>query len=222
MKLTLVLVHTVPPLLSVFDRLCAEQIPHVRVLHILDEPLLERIRGQASATADDVARLQSHIQVAGSAGAQAVLVTCSTLSPLVDELEPVTGVPVVKIDERMIARAVRSGSKVAVIATSETTREPTRQMLESEAQRLDKTILVETCLVENALLALVAGDTQGHDRLVLDALQSWTGWADVIVLAQASTARVLFETPTGDFPIPVLSSPHLALAQVAELLVQRC
>jgi Asp/Glu/hydantoin racemase len=207
-------------LLSVFDRLCGELLPHVGLLHILDEPLLERIRVQGRPTPEDIARLQSHVQVAETAGAQAVLITCSTLSPLVDQLEPVTEVPVVKIDERMIARAVRSGFKIAVIATSETTREPTRQMLESEAQKLDKMIAVETCLVEDALSALVAGDAEGHDELVLAGARSWTGWADVIVLAQASMARVLFEASTGDFPIPVLSSPHLALAQVAELLGQ--
>ena len=40
----LVMIHTVPPLIGVFDRLTAQILPGVQVKHILDEPLLEAIR----------------------------------------------------------------------------------------------------------------------------------------------------------------------------------
>jgi hypothetical protein len=41
---------------------------------------------------------------------------------------------------------------------------------------------------------------------------------DVVVLAQASMARVLEAMPEAERTVPILSSPHLALAQVGQLL----
>ena len=44
MSQTVVFIHTVPPLLPVFAQLGAELLPGVKVFHILDEPLIERVR----------------------------------------------------------------------------------------------------------------------------------------------------------------------------------
>jgi len=44
MKSKLVLVHTVAPLLEVFDRLRGELLPATQLVHILDEPLLAVIQ----------------------------------------------------------------------------------------------------------------------------------------------------------------------------------
>ncbi len=41
---------------------------------------------------------------------------------------------------------------------------------------------------------------------------------DVIVLAQASMARVVAELPPEDRAIPILSSPELAVARAAEAI----
>jgi hypothetical protein len=71
----LVLVHTVPPLVAEFDALCATMLPGVKVLHVLDEPLLERIRRQGTAGPEDDARLADHVRMAEDVGASAVLVT---------------------------------------------------------------------------------------------------------------------------------------------------
>jgi hypothetical protein len=42
--------------------------------------------------------------------------------------------------------------------------------------------------------------------------------ADVVVLAQATMARVLDVIPESKRQVPILSSPHLALEQVGGLL----
>ena len=43
----LVMIHTVSPLLDVFNRLGGELLPGIGLTHILDEPLLERVRQQS-------------------------------------------------------------------------------------------------------------------------------------------------------------------------------
>jgi hypothetical protein len=76
-------------------------------------------------------------------------------------------------------------------------------------------------MVEGALPALLSGDGATHDHLVLQAVVELAKRAEVVVLAQASIARVVSVLPQDALPAPVLSSPHLALRQVAELLKER-
>lgn len=214
---TLVLVHTVPPLLGVFGRLAQELLPGVRVLHILDEPLLERVRQRGRLAPEDADRLLQHAQEAAQIGARAVLVTCSTISPCVDEMRARSPLPIQKIDEAMIARAVESGRRIGVVATAPTTLEPTRQALQARAASEARAVEVELQLVEGAMAALMAGDGAEHDRRVKAAVLELARRADVVVLAQASMARVLDALPEAERPVPVLASPQLALAQMRGL-----
>lgn len=218
MAKTLVLVHTVPPLLPVFSKLGAELLPGVRLMHILDEPLLERVRQRGRLTTADSARLQEHIAMAQEVGAAAVLVTCSTISPCVDDIRPQAVIPVLKIDEAMIAQAVERGEKIGVVATAPTTLEPTRQALEAQAARLGRLVETRLILVEHAMSALLTGDGETHDRLVKAAVLGLAPQVDVVVLAQASMARVLEIMPQAERPLPILSSPHLALEALRHLL----
>lgn len=221
MPQTVVLIHTVPVLLPVFDRLAGDLLPGVRILHVLDEPLLERVRQRGELAAEDSARLAAHVAEAAEIGAHAVLVTCSTVSPCVDDVRPAAAIPVFKIDEAMITAAVGAGTRIGVVATNRTTLEPTRRLLEAEATRSSKAIEIELVLVEGALPALLAGNGEAHDRLVEDAIAALAPRSDVILLAQASMARLLDATPAANRPAFVLSSPHLALIQLKQLLAER-
>jgi Asp/Glu/hydantoin racemase len=218
MQPQLVLIHTVPPLLDVFTRLGAEILPGVKLHHILDEPLIERVRRRGALAPEDAARLASHVEAASQIGADAVLVTCSTISPCVDIIRGAAPMPVLKIDEAMIAEAVQLGTRIGVVATSRTTLEPTHALLIAEAARVGKTVEVELVFVDEALSALLAGSGETHDRLVRDAVMTLIKRSDVIVLAQASMARVLAVIPENAREGPILSSPHLALAQARGLL----
>jgi len=205
-------------LLDVFDKLGAELLPGVQLMHVLDEPLLERVRQRGQLAPEDSARLHTHVAVAEGTGADAVLVTCSTISPCVDDVRPAANIPVIKIDEAMVAEAVARGAKIGVVATNVTTLEPTRLLLEAQANAAAKVIEVKLVLVENALPALLNGDGATHDNLVSEAVLEMADQTDVVVLAQASMARVLNVIPEAERPAPILSSPHLALEQARELL----
>jgi aspartate/glutamate racemase len=218
MQPTLVLVHTVQPLVSVFQTLVTELLPEVRLFHILDEPMVERVKRRGELADEDAERLAQHVEAAAAIGADVVLVTCSTVSPVVDMIRSSAAIPVLKIDEAMIREAVRLGRRVGVIATAASTLEPTRQLLEAEAARQGKEVIAELVLVEGAITALFAGDGESHDRLVSQAALDLAARSDVVVLAQASMTRALAAMPEHQRPAPILSSPHLALAQVKKLL----
>ena len=214
----LVLIHTVPPLVDVFNRLGAELLPGVELMHIVDEPLRMLERQPDHLAGEILARLESHVSLAERVGASATLITCSTLSPIVAEVRPKFTIPVMAIDEAMIAQAVTTGSKIGVVATAISTLEPTRQLLQARAGVLGKEVDVDTVLAENALSALLAGDGTTHDSLVKGAVLEMSQRVDVIVLAQASMARALDAMSESERGVPVLSSPHLALEQVGHYL----
>lgn len=210
----LVLIHTVFPLIATFHQLAAEILPEVDCRHILDEPLLETIRLRGSLDRQDTERLRGHLQQAQAVQTDAVLVTCSTISPLVDSLRSAFTFPIVKIDEEMIRTAVEMGGRLGILATNPTTMLPTRRMLEEEALRTKRTIQVELILVENAFAFFLKGDENSHDRLVKQALLELSPRVDVVVLAQASMARVLDILPETERTKPVFSSPQLALNKI--------
>ncbi len=213
-----VLVHTVPQLIGVFDELCAKLLPSFRTMHVLDEPLLERVRQRGELTLEDAKQLQKNAEIAEDIGARAMLVTCSTISPCVDPIRTSVKIPIIKIDEAMITKAVEEGTQIGVIATNPTTLNPTREMLQAEATKANRKIETQLVFVEHAFEALMRQDVQTHDCLVKNAVLELGTQVDRIVLAQASTARVLNIFPEEERLVPILTSPLLALGQVQQIL----
>ena len=218
MEKVLVCLHTVRPLLGLFDQLVADILPGVKLLHILDEPLLGRVRQRGRLDGEDSQRVQAHRELAEQVGASAILVTCSSVSPCVEDVRKTPGIPIYKIDEVMIQQAVAIGGRIGVVATAETTLEPTRQLLVLEAGRQNKRVEIELALVSEALQLLLSGESEKHDRLVRQSVLDISQRTDVVVLAQASMARVLEVIPENERRVPVLSSPHLALEAIRSRL----
>jgi aspartate/glutamate racemase len=219
----LVFIHTVTPLVEVFTRLAKEMLPDVQAFHVLDEPMLEQTRRHDSlnfragpAGADGISRLNEHISAAMDIGADAVLATCSPVSPYLDKIP--RPIPVLKIDQAMIEQAVKQGQRIAVLATNPTTLEPIRKALEARASAVGKEVDVSILLVEGAFAAFLSGNMTEHDRLVKAAVQAASDNADLVVLAQASMARVLNCTPDVERRLPILTSPHTALERLREIL----
>jgi hypothetical protein len=73
-------------------------------------------------------------------------------------------------------------------------------------------------VVQGAFAAVIGGDGAKHDELVGAALREMARDVDVIVLAQASMARVVDALRPQDKPVPILSSPRLAVEHLASLL----
>jgi len=215
---TLVLIHTVQVLLDEFKRMCSKVIPDVELMHVLDEPLLRIVQKRGKFDKQDVSRMRSHAEAAEKAGADAILVTCSTLSPLVDEVRPSVGIPIVKIDEAMIQAAVEQGNTIGVVATAESTLKPTCDTLFQYAVKYGKSIRTEKKYVEDAIEALINGDGNLHDELVKKAIADLSQRVEIIILAQASMARVLDIMEEENCNVPILSSPYIALRSIRQYL----
>ena len=215
---TLALIHTSPVLVPVFNELAKRTLGDARVFHMVDESLIRNTIASGRLEKTTVRRLVHQIESAGMAGADVVLVTCSSIGPGVDAARLLFDFPILRIDESMAERAVEGGRRIGVIATLGTTLEPTVALLRATAARLGRDAEVVERLCAGAFEAVVRGDTATHDRMVADALDDLAKSVDVIVLAQASMARVADALPPEARTVPILSSPALAMQQAGEVL----
>jgi Asp/Glu/hydantoin racemase len=216
---TIGFVHTVLSLPPTFAELAGELVPEAEVFHIVDETLLGVTRKAGSLTTATRRRVLGYVESAADAGADVVVVTCSSIGPAVDASAGFVDVPVLRVDEAMADEAVRIGSRIGVVATLSTTLEPTADLVARRAN--GKPVEVVRALCEGAFEALAAGDRDRHDELVRDGLRRLGPDVDVVVLAQASMARVAETIPEDERPVPILSSPRLGVERAAELLRQR-
>jgi hypothetical protein len=107
------------------------------------------------------------------------------------------------------------GKRIGVIATLPSTLDPTVALIKSRSPSVQITPVV----VEGAFEAVISGDGAKHDALVGKALHELARKVDVIILAQASMARVVDTLKSEEKPVPILSSPRLAVENLARLLV---
>jgi Asp/Glu/hydantoin racemase len=130
------------------------------------------------------------------------------------------GIPVLKIDEPMVDRALSLGDQIGIAATAPTTLKPTTELVLTRAGLLGKQVNVDSVLCEGAYKALFSGDAETHDRIVRQYLKVLMAKNDVVILAQASMARVANTIPAAEQVVPILSSPRLAMERARSVLEQ--
>jgi Asp/Glu/hydantoin racemase len=215
---TLALIHTSATLVPVFQQLCKTHLPSVKTFNIVDDSLVSGIRAKGSLTADIARRVQAYVSSAEAGGADHILVTCSSIGPAVEASASFSAVPVLRVDQPMADQAVNTGRRIGVIATLSTTLEPTADLVRRRAAIAGKQIELTSVLVDGAFEALMSGDSATHDTKVAAALRELSSKVDVILLAQASMARVVDTLPDSDKRIPILASPPIAIQYLATLL----
>jgi Asp/Glu/hydantoin racemase len=214
-------IHTSPSMIPVFKALATELLPPapgVNVFNMVDESLLCDIIGHGCCPPATAKRLVGHVTAAEQAGAQYILVTCSSMGRAVEASRALVASTVLRVDEPMADQAVRTGSRIGVIATLPSTLEPTVALIKARGSAAGKAVDVQSQVVEGAFQAVMSGDGAKHDALVGAALRDLGKKVDVIVLAQASMARVVDALPPNEKPVPILSSPRSAIEHLASLL----
>jgi Asp/Glu/hydantoin racemase len=217
-KRKLAVLHTVAGLTTTFQQLCTELMPEVEIYHIVDESLLKNTIREGAPSPATYRRLAGYLRGAEEAGADSVMVTCSSMGPCVEAARPMIGIPVIRVDEPMAEKAVQIGMRIGVAATLATTLRPTVELIERKATLTKEKHTITSKLCEGAFEAVVSGDTSTHDRIVSQCLRELDSTTDVIVLAQASMARVLDTMKLGEMHVPVLSSPRLGVQYMKQFM----
>jgi Asp/Glu/hydantoin racemase len=215
---TLGLIHTSATLIPIFQQLCKEYLPGVNTFNIVDDSLVKNIRERGEVTPAIYKRVADYVASAEDSGADYVLVTCSSIGAPVDAAAEKAGIPVLRVDQPMADLAVQTGKRIGVIATLQTTLQPTSDLVKRRAALAGKEIELIAIVVDGAFEALMSGDAATHDILVANALRKLSKQVDVILLAQASMARVVDTLSEEDKIVPIVASPPNAIKYLAELM----
>ena len=220
MAKTLGLIHTSATLVPVFQALLDKYLAEkqLKIFNISDDSLIKNTIERGVLTPDTSRRVINHVASAEEAGADYILVTCSSIGPAVEIAAALTNVPVLRVDQPMADQAVQMGTKIGVVATLPTTLEPTSDLVRRRAIAAGKDIELTSRLCEGAFDALMGGKPEVHDEMVATALKELAQQVDVILLAQASMARVVSQLAEKDKKVPILTSPELAVQHLARIL----
>ena len=158
-------------------------------------------------------------------GVDAVLITCSTMNRAVGAVRERMagyGVPVLQIDEAMMAAAVNREGKILVVATHGPTVKSTQALLLETAERIGKEVTFTGATVEEAFDLLGEGDIRGHNEVIAKAIRDAQAReaVDIVVLAQLSMTVFKLSYPDCEqtFGVPVLTSGETGFQRVGEIL----
>jgi aspartate/glutamate racemase len=219
--------HTADVHVETFGRLAAELAPDLPVRHLVDESLLADARAggltpdQADArtgsqttdqaatrsggiTTDLAGRVRDRLAELAAGGAGLIVCTCSTIGAVAEA--SAVGVPVMRADRPMAEAAVATGKRIGVMVTTESTLEPTLDLIRESATRAGAEVTLTAVCATSAWPFFESGELDRYYAEIADAARGLTD-VDVIVLAQASM------TPAADLitGVPVLTSPRSAV-----------
>ncbi len=205
------LAHSVAPI----NEALARDWPQALRMNLLDDSLSSDLvtsdRGLDAAMHERFERLSRY---ALDCGSNAILFTCSAFGPCIDAVaRRHPAVPVLKPNEAMIAQAASLGCRIGLIASFAPT-------LASMPVEFPAGAELACELVEDAMAALDAGDTERHDAIVASAAERLVNQGcAVIALAQFSMARArkLVAARTG---LPVLTPVDSAVIELRRRLAK--
>ncbi|HZG87086.1 aspartate/glutamate racemase family protein [Paenibacillus sp.] len=217
MNRTLAIIHTTVVTVEPLKELALSMIPNCEIINFVDDSILPELAGNGGDPEAVKERLCAYATFAERRGADCILSACSSVGEIASAMQARVDVPVVRIDEAMAEAAVRAGGRIGVAATLDTTLRPTLALLRRKADEAGNDVEFRPLLVDEAYRRLIAGDKEGHDAALAEALERLIGGADTVVLAQASMARVLPRLPEG-VRDRFLASPRLGMQRVKETL----
>ncbi|MGF6947928.1 Asp/Glu/hydantoin racemase [Neobacillus sp. B4I6] len=217
MKKKLAIIHTTPVTIEPLKDLANKMIGECEIINLVDDSILPQL-GKNGGNVQEIAdRWEGYAKVAEQLGADCILNACSSIGELVAFTQPKIATPIIRIDDAMAEFAINSAEKIGVAATLETTLKPTLELLKQKAAQKQKNVEFEPILVSLAYQKLIANDKEGHDLDLSVALRELAKKVDIVVLAQASMARVV-SSFTPDEQRHFVTSPELGMEAVKRTL----
>jgi Asp/Glu/hydantoin racemase len=207
--------HTAESNIAVFDAAAAALGIGSQVLH-------HAVRADLLAAAEHAGKLTAEIAeetrlalVALTQHCDAVVLTCSTLGPVVELAGTHTRVPILRADEALAYAAVEAGGKVVVLCAVETTLEPTSRLFLQAAQHTGASVQVHW--VAGAWAMFKAGDLQGYLATIAKAAdRAYADGASIVALGQASMSGAASLVTAGPVPLTSASTGLRAALSRAE------
>ncbi len=204
--------HTAASNIGVFDAAANALGLGPEVLHHAVRADLLAAAESAGHVTDDIAAATAAALVALALHADVVVLTCSTLGPVVDSIA--TPIPILRTDAALAVSAVQGGGKIVVLCALQTTLEPTSQLFQRAALQSGATVDVR--LVAGAWDLFKAGNIEAYLATVAKAADAaYVEGATQVALGQASMSAAAVQVTAGPTP---LTSACAGLAQALQAM----
>lgn len=193
-------------------------IPDVTVAHVVDDTIQNSNFACKPGVIpkNNFYKFVTYAHFLEEAGADLIVLACSTFNQAVELARPMINVPLLQIDRPMMDLAVKQGNRIGLLATVPTTVPASERLLYQAATDCGKEISVETILCSEAFDAIKRGDVELHNRLLLDQIDCLSETVDAIVLAQASMSAL--EPMLIHSKVPVYNSGRTGFEKVKQML----
>jgi hypothetical protein len=190
--------------------------PQARLAHLLEDSLPADLEQEGLLTDAMTGRFRDLGRYCASAGADAILFSCSAFGPAIEAVKGDHRIPVLKPNEALYDELVARRGRVALLATFQPSLPSMLAEIEAHARQAGAQLEVRACLVDGALDALMSGNAEEHNRLIAAAGLAHAD-CESIAFAQFSMApaAVLAEERLGR---PVLTTPDSAVRKLKSLM----
>ncbi|MCC8134757.1 MAG: hypothetical protein LIP04_15170 [Tannerellaceae bacterium] len=191
----------------------------VEIVSYEDPSVFEESKVHGYVTSKAAARLIGMYMKAAEEEAEVILSICSTVADVTYAMRDAAayiGVPVIMINEDMCREAVRSGERIAMMATFPTALAPTKNTLQRVAREMGKQIDIIDVLVENGF----GLEQESFKMLMAEKAGEIADQADIILFAQGSMAYCEAYI-AGLYNKVVFSNPRFGAKAVKSALIEK-
>jgi aspartate/glutamate racemase len=149
---TLGIIHAVNLTIRAMQPFIEQYIPEVSVMHLCDDTIQrDNIRaGVGVIPKRNYFKFAQYAHNLQEAGADMILLACSTFNYAAELARPMIDIPIMQIDRPMMELAVRQGTRVGMLATLATTVPSSERLLRIVAAEQKKPVEITTVLREEA------------------------------------------------------------------------
>lgn len=195
-----------------------EIIPNIVVAHVIDDTIQNSNFAckPGIIPKNNFYKFATYAHFLEEAGADLILLACSTFNQAVELASPMINIPILQIDRPMMDLAVNRGNRIGLLATVPTTIPASERLLFTAATDCGKKIIVNTVLCSAAFEAIKKGDVNLHNHLLLEEIDRLSDLVDVIVLAQVSMSAL--EPMLIHTKVPVYNSGRTGFEKIRQIL----
>lgn len=220
MKVGLVYTSTTPELIELVESEVEKQLgENIEIVSYSDSSILEEVIEKGYVNSSATSKLIKMYMDANLDNADVILNICSSVGEVADKAQDIakfTGIPIVRIDEDMCREAVILGKKIGVMATLNSTLDPTKNTIRRVAREIDREVEIVDCLVDGAF----GLNQEDFKKRMLEKAAEIENKVDVILFAQGSMAYCEEEI-SKSYNKTVVSSPRFGAIAVKNALVKK-
>jgi aspartate/glutamate racemase len=218
---TLGIIHAVNLTIRAMQPFLEKYIPEVEVVHLCDDTIQrDNIRaGVGVIPKTNYFKFAQYAHNLQEAGADMILLACSTFNYAAELARPMIDIPIMQIDRPMMEMAVARGGRIGLLATLSTTVPSSERLLRIVAAEQGKQVDVTTVLREEAFEAIQKGDTERHNSILLEEIDKLSRDVDCIVMAQLSMSALA--PYLKNTRVPVYDSGTTGFGRIREMLSEQ-